>query len=117
MEIVDKNEDGRKEGLEIFYILKRGAGNIDLSQEAISQMEVYLYEDREEEVLITFWPIGELKEVVFAESNIYFPFRGGFAYNVYRDKIVPAILKIKIVFKDGGEVETSLKDCLSFLSY
>lgn len=90
---------------------------MELSQEAISQTEVYLYEDREEEVLITFWQTEDLRGAVFSESNIYLPFRGGFAYNVYRDKIVPAILKIKIVFKEGGEVEASLKDCLSFLSY
>jgi hypothetical protein len=117
MEIVDRNRDGRKDGLEIFYILKRGEKNIELSQDAISQLEAYLYEDRPEEALMTFWQIGELREVVFSESNIYLPFRRGFAYNIYMDRIVPAILKLKIVFKEGGEIEANLKERLSFLSY
>lgn len=115
MEVVDKDGDHKKEGIEIFYILKKEKENIELIPSTISHFEAYLYEDREDEVLISFWRIDDPKELISRSSIIYLPFRQGFAYNIYIDKIVPAFLKIKIIFNDDREICASLKDRLSFL--
>ncbi len=116
MEAVDRNNDGKKDGIELFYILKKGRENIELDPGNISCLEAYLYENREEDVLISFWRIEELTETI-SQSIIYLPLREGFAYNVYADKIVPAFLEIKIVYNNGNEIEAYIKDILSFLSY
>lgn len=116
MEVVDRDGDGQKEGLEIFYILRHGDENIILTPEDISQLEAYLYEKGEDEILISYWRIDELEGIIF-NSIIYLPFREGFAYNVYIDKIVPAVLKIKIIFRGDTELQAEIRDRLSFLSY
>lgn len=117
MEVVDSNGDGKKDGIEIFYILKKGKENIELSPGNISYLEAYLYEDAKDEVLIFFWRMEDSKGLVSKPSIIYLPFRQGFAYNIYIDKIVPAFLKIKIIFNDDREIAADIKDRLSFLSY
>jgi len=117
MEVVDRDGDGKKDGIEIFYILKKGKESIELTPHNVSCLEAYLYEDGEDDVLISFWRMEDSKGLVSKPSIIYLPFRQGFAYNIYIDKIVPAFLKIKIIFNNGGEVEASIKDRLSFLSY
>lgn len=116
MEAVDRNNDRQKECLEIFYILKKGEKNIELSPADILRLEAYLYEDKKDEALIYFWRIDNLEGVICG-PYIYLPFREGFAYNIYKDKIVPALLKIKIIFKDENEIEAMLRDKLSFLAY
>jgi len=117
MEVVDSDNDGQKDGIEIFYILKKGKENTKFNPHSVSRLEAYLYEDKKDEVLISFWQIDDPKELVFKSSIIYLPFRQGFAYNIYMDKIVPSLLKIKIIFNGDREIEACINDRLSFLSY
>lgn len=117
LEVVDKDGDSRKDGLELVYILKNGENILELSPDNIARIEAYLYKEKDNETLMTFWQLEDLKEVVFSTIYIYLPFRTGFAYNVYKDEIIPVVLKIKIVFKEAGEIEAEINDRLSFLSY
>lgn len=117
IEAVDRNSDGQKDGIEIFYILKKGRENITFNPHGLSCLEAYLYEDRKEEALISFWRIEDPKELTSKPSIIYLPFRQGFAYNIYANKIIPAFFKIKLVFNDGKEAHACFKDNLSFLAY
>lgn len=116
MEVIDKDRDGKKDGIEIFYILKKREEDIALSAEDVTRLEGYLYNDNEEGTLISFWRLDST-DGAFYDSMIYLPFREGFAYNIYADKIITAVLKLKIVFSDGNEIEGQLMEKLSFLLY
>lgn len=116
MEVIDKDRDGKKDGIEIFYILKKSEVGIGLSAEDVTRLEGYLYNDNEEGTLISFWRLDST-DGAFYDSMIYLPFREGFAYNIYADKIITAVLKLKIVFSDGNEIEGQLMEKLSFLLY